>query len=57
MLLILAQGNTGYPYEGNSIMKALLPDSTLSEDELGTWISSPMPEPRVLGALGYQIVV
>jgi hypothetical protein len=44
MLLILAQGDTGYPYEGNSIMKALLPDSTLSEDDLGKWISSPMPD-------------
>jgi hypothetical protein len=44
MLLILAQGNTGYPYEGNSIMKALLPDSTLSDDKLGKWISSLMPD-------------
>jgi hypothetical protein len=32
-----------YPYQGNSIMTALLPDSTLSDDELGKWISTPMP--------------
>jgi hypothetical protein len=36
--------DSGYPYEANNIMKQLLPDSTMNDEELGKWICKPMPD-------------